>query len=263
MPLPAVKAWCHGGCVLSRHLHPGGRLRPIYNCGEVPSDQLRRPAVPSLVRRCLPPPPPCLQDGHKKLRKNWKWFDGFVTQSGRDAKLYNEGGSLVATACLSLGEALEEGGEVARSFGASVVVAVDAPCTPADIYGDGGGGGAAAPAALPPSPAGGAGGGAGPTAAVAAKPRMVGAALRGVGSGSKRPTFKAPRPLPAAAPPAHMAAAAASAPAPCVQPERRPFLAPARRAPAAQLPLAVAAQPSVLPSGAPTFRSGAGGAAGD
>lgn len=128
------------------------------------------------------------------------------------------------------GEALAEGEELSRSFGQSIVVAVDAPCSPSEIHGGGGGGGgeeaAPAPAAAAP-------------AAAALKSRPPGVVLRGSGGSGKRPTFKTPRPKPqdatlAAAEPAaqpYAAAAALAAPAP----QRRPFQAPARQLAAPEL----------------------------
>lgn len=189
-------------------------------------------------------------DGHKKLRKNWKWLDGFVSQSGRDAKLYDEDGSVVGVARLQPAEALAEGEEVARSFGANIVVAVDAPCALSDVRG--GAGSAAAPAAdavaAPPAAAS-------QPLAPAGKARPGGVVLRGSG-GSRKPAFKAPRPLPAAAapaaapptgvaqrslpaapfPPPTAAPPVAAAPAAMPAPRQRAFVPPARRVPVSELP---------------------------
>lgn len=176
------------------------------------------------------------RDGHKKP-KNRKWLDGFVTQAGRDARLLNEAGGVVALGRLAAGQVLEEGLELKQGFGQSVIVHVDVACDPRDMSGEassGGGQPAAAPAAPAPAPA----------AAAAAQPRLVrpaAAGLRGSG-GSRKHAFKAPRPAAAAA------AAAAAAPlepaAPraafdqpqgdCTalahqpEPRRRQFTAPAR-----------------------------------
>ena len=162
---------------------------------------------------------------------------------------------------------------MARSFGQSIVVAVDAPCSPSEIQGGGGGGAeaAAVPAAAAPAPAPAAAGQAAVSAAAALKPRPPGVVLRGSGGSGKRPAFKAPRPklqAPAAAaaePPTQQYAAA---PVAAAAPQRRPFQAPARRPAAPELGASdMHQQPQVphqpLPQQAPLLAGAGGGASGN
>ncbi|KAL4457552.1 hypothetical protein ABPG75_012417 [Micractinium tetrahymenae] len=76
-------------------------------------------------------------DGHKKLAKNRRWLDGFVSQQGQEGRLYSESGALVATARLA-GLALKEGAELNRGqFGQTIIVTVDVPCSPEEVHGPG------------------------------------------------------------------------------------------------------------------------------
>lgn len=75
------------------------------------------------------------RDGHKN-RKNRKFVDGFVSQSGRDAKLFDERGGIVVVARLPADLVLADGDEVMdQGFGQNMIVYVDTPCAPSDIGG--------------------------------------------------------------------------------------------------------------------------------
>jgi hypothetical protein len=194
-------------------------------------------------------------DGHKKLAKNRKWLDGFVSQRGRDAKLYDEAGAVVGLGRLAEGEVLEEGAEVSKGFGQSILISVDVPCAASEISAAGDGGGEPAAAVAP-------------TAAAPALPAAAGQSGRAVrpaagavpqlgGGGGKRPAFKAPRPVAAAA-----SAAAAGSPqreAAALPPQRRQFMPlPPRlpaQAPSMQQPSPAALAPAPA-APTPAVRSG-------
>lgn len=133
-------------------------------------------------------------DGHKKLAKNRRWLDGFVSQQGQDGRLYDEAGSLVATARLA-GVALEEGAEIEKgAFGQHIIVTVDVPCSSEEAFGGGAGGEAgAAPAAAPQA----ARACAAPTTVAAPSSRATAAGRHMAGGSGRRPTFKAPCATPA------------------------------------------------------------------
>lgn len=199
-------------------------------------------------------------DGHKKLAKNRRWLDGFVSQQGQEGRLYDESGALVATARLAAA-VLEEGAEIDRGlFGQNIIVTVDVPCSPEEVRGGGAGGQArAAPAAgLPAAPAR-----AAPTLAESAVSSKTAAPSgRATAAGGRRTTFKAPRLMPAG--PASVASEPRSMPpAPAATP--RGFVPPT--AAAVPQPSGFKAQPAQLlwqhpgsmqPGAAPTcVRSGA------
>ena len=200
-------------------------------------------AAAATAAAAKPPPEPAqhfratyTQDAHKKLAKNWKWLDGFLSVRGRDARLLSESGDTVATARLLAGVAVAEGEEIGRgAFGSErIVIQVDVHCSAEDIRGGGGGGG---------------GGDAGDTASPAAdaapiNPHVQGrpagakpllqarregtAGLRSnnSGGGGSRPVFKAPRPAPTAPPLSDTSPPQHAAPLGALPPGRRQFLPP-------------------------------------
>lgn len=175
-------------------------------------------------------------DGHKKLAKNRRWLDGFVSQQGQEARLYDESGALVVTARLA-GAALKEGAEFDKGqFGQHIIVIVDVPCSLEDMHGGGAAGqaGAAPAAALQAAPAG-----AAPTNAAA--PTRAGTAGRHVSGGSgRRPTFRPPRLVPAGSAPGM------SEPGPLLQPPEAAWQG--------HGPIAAAAVPAALPRSCPRLQ---------
>jgi hypothetical protein len=193
--------------------------------------------------------------GHKHPR-NRKFLDGFLTHSGRDAKLLDESGGVVALGRLPDGVPLEPGAELEKGFGQGIIVHVDEPCATCEI---GGGASLDATAAAAPTkdseP---------PPAAAAPARRAQPSFCTGIrGSGASggrvgiRPAFKAPRPVQALAAPGaehQQLCAAPSVPhgqanAAVPQPQhRRAFQAPPRlprqAPPAAHAPAPTTALPS-------------------
>lgn len=167
---------------------------------------------------------PRAADGHKKLRHNRKWLDGFlaVRQSaqGVSAVLLAEDGSEVSSSRVPPGVEIGPDGDELTCFGAGVLVVVDCACSAQEA--PGGGGGTAAPAAV----AGRRRGGPPPAAAAAAEdenapaaanrqlppalPKLSGAARLGGRKGGFVPPRVAARPPQPAAAPDFCAAAAPS-----------------------------------------------------
>lgn len=68
------------------------------------------------------------RDGHKKLRHNRKWLDGFLKVQGCSTVLLTEEGTEIGSARLPDGTQLSEDSDELTCFGGSILVCVDAPC---------------------------------------------------------------------------------------------------------------------------------------